>query len=264
MFRYRFLRSAAVALVLYGVLGLFVTIALIVLGATTFGEISRFQSALDTERQALVASLRTVSATVRDTSAATSEFTKSIEAARQSAGGASVLANDTAGTFRELALRMHVSIFGLQPLATVAPEFDRSADQLTQLAISLGLTRDALAQNGRDVQRVGGDLEQLQRQVEAVAASLSQPGVLSFGTQALLPFQLAFYGMCLLTLLQSAFSIVAGIALQRLARAMGSEPLFPFLTQRALPPPSGEETTRTATTSGVDARGRAPTSTRAR
>jgi hypothetical protein len=108
---------------------------------------------------------------------------------------------------------------------------------------------------------VGSDLQQLQRQVDAVAASLSQPGVLSFGTQALLPFQIAFFGMCLLVLLQSAFSIVAGIALYRLQKAMGTQPLFPFLAQPALPAPS-----RTATTSGVDgqAHGRVPTSTPAR
>jgi hypothetical protein len=255
MFRYRFLRSAAVALGLYGVFGLLVASAMLVVGASTFGEITRFQNALDTERVALVQSLRTVSATVKDTGGATTEFQRSIESARRSADDASTLANDTAGTFRELAVRMNIQIFGLQPLAGIAPQFDRSADQLTQLAISLGATRDALAQNRRDVQRVGGDLEQLQRQVDAVAASLSQPGVLSFGTQAMLPFQVAFYGMCVLVILQSAFSIVAGIALYRLQRAMGTEPLFPFLAQRALPP------ARTATTSGGVARDRAPGST---
>src|SRR5215207_7693679 len=150
MFRYRFLRTAAVALGLYGVLGLLIATAMLIVGATTFGEIARFQSALETERVALVQSLRTVSATVRDTAGATTEFQRSIESARRSADGASALANDTAGTFRELAARMNIQIFGLQPLATIAPQFDHSADQLTQLAISLGLTRDALGQNGRD------------------------------------------------------------------------------------------------------------------
>jgi hypothetical protein len=235
MFRYRFLRSAAVALGLYGVLGLCIAAAMLVVGMSTFSEITRFQTTLETERMALVDSLRTVSITVKDTAGATNDFRRSIDAAQAAADGASVLANDTAGTFRELSARMNIQIFGAQPLATIAPQFERSADQLTQLAISLGTTRDALNQNGRDVQRVSADLDQLQRQVDTVAASLSQPGVLGFGTSALLPFQVAFYGMCLLVLLQSAFSIVAGVALYRLTRAMGTQPLFPFPVQPALP-----------------------------
>ena len=69
-------------------------------------------------------------------------------------------------------------------------------------------------------------------QLDAVAASLSQPGVLGMDAQSLLPFQIAFYGMCLLVVLQSAFSIVAGIVLYRLQRALGAEPLFPHAIRR--------------------------------
>src|SRR5262249_55728852 len=97
------------------------------------------------------------------------------------------------------------------------------------LAISLGATRDALTQNGNDVQRVGRDLGQLQTQLDTVATSLEQPGDLGLDAQSLIPFQVAFYGMCLLVILQSAFSIVAGAALYRLQRALGGEPLFPHI-----------------------------------
>jgi hypothetical protein len=123
----------------------------------------------------------------------------------------------------------------LQPFAGVAPQFDRSADQLQQLAISLGSARDALGQNSTDVKRVGTDLAQLSGQLSAIADSLEQPGVLGLGTQALLPFQVAFYGLCLLVVLQSIFSIVAGLALYRLQRALGNEPLFVLPSARALP-----------------------------
>ena len=79
------------------------------------------------------------------------------------------------------------------------------------------------------MRQVGGDLNQLQTQLDAVATSLSQPGVLGLDTQSLLPFQVAFYGMCLLVILQSAFSLVAGVTLYRLSRALGAEPLFPHI-----------------------------------
>jgi hypothetical protein len=233
MFGYRFLRSAAVALGLYGLLGLCIAAAMLVVGSTTFTQVTTLQKTLESERVALVKSIRTVSGTLRDTASATTDFQRSIDNARTSADQASKLANDSAGTFRDLGVSMNtLTIFGLQPLGGMSPQFDRSADQLQQLAISLGTTREALGQNGADVARVGRDLGQLQLELDAVAASLSQPGVLGFDTQGFLPFQVAFYGMCLLVILQSAFSIVAGITLYRLQRALAGEPLFPLARSR--------------------------------
>jgi hypothetical protein len=230
MFRYRFLKSAAIALGLYGVLGLLIAAAMLVVGVSTFGQVTSLQRTLESERGALVQSIKTVSGTLRDTAGATSDFQKSIDNARGSADQASRLANDSAGTFRQMGASMAViSILGFQPLAGIAPQFTSSADQLQQMAISLGATRDALAQNTSDVGRVGTDLSNLQVQLDAVAVSLSQPGVLGLETQGLLPFQVAFYGMCLLVILQSAFAIVAGIALYRLQRSLGAEPLFPHI-----------------------------------
>jgi hypothetical protein len=239
MFGYRFLRSAAVALGAYGVLGLFISAAMLVVGTTTFGQVTRLQATLENERVALVKSIRTVSGTLHDTAGATADFKRSIDSARGAADQASRLANDSAGNFREMGISLGaISILGFQPLASVTPQFASSADQLQQLAISLGLTRDALAQNGTDIQRVGADLNLLQTQLDLVAASLSQPGVLGLDTRGMLPFQVAFYGMCLLVILQSAFSIVAGIALYRLQRALGTAALFPALGRRALPEPA--------------------------
>jgi hypothetical protein len=233
MFGYRFLRSAAVALGLYGLLGLFIAVAMLIVGSATFTQVTMLQRTLESERVALVKSIRTVSGTLHDTAAATTDFQRSIDNARISADQASKLANDSAGSFRDLGTTLKtLSIFGIQPLATLGPQFDRSADELQQLAISLGTTREALAQNRTDVQRVGNDLDQLQIELDAVAASLGQPGVLGFDAQGVLPFQVAFYGMCLLVILQSAFSIVAGIALFRLQRALGAQALFPALGGR--------------------------------
>jgi hypothetical protein len=239
MFRYRFLRSAAIALCAYGVLGLLIAAAMLVVGISTFGQVASLQRTLEAERESLVQSIRSVSGTLRDTSAATGGFQQSIDSARGAADQASQLANSSAGTFRDLGARASaVSVLGVQPLAGLAPDFNTSADQLQQLAITLGTTRDALSQNGQDVGRVGSDLSQLQAQLDRVATSLDQPGVLGMDARSLLPFQVAFYGMCLLVILQSAFSIVAGAVLYRLQRALGGEPLFPHI-----------KTVRTATTS---------------
>jgi uncharacterized phage infection (PIP) family protein YhgE len=230
MFRYRFLRSAALALVAYGILGLAIATAMLVVGISTFSQVAALQRTLESERSSLVQSIKTVSATLHDTAGATTNFQQSIAQARAAADQASSLANSSAGTFRQLGAEAGaINVFGVQPLSGVAPQFSTSADQLQQLAISLGSARDALSQNGGDVGRVGGDLNQLQGQLESVATSLSQPGVLGLDAQSLLPFQVAFYGMCLLVILQSAFSIAAGVALYRLSQALGADALFPHI-----------------------------------
>jgi uncharacterized phage infection (PIP) family protein YhgE len=254
MFRARFLRSAAVALVVYGALGLVITLAMLVVGISTFGQVALLRSNLDSERLALVQSMRTVSATLRDTSGATGDFQRSIENARGAADRASELANNSAGTFRQLGDDLGaITILGVAPLASAQPQLDQTADQLQQLAITMGSTRDALAQNRADVGRVGADLSLLQAQLDAMASTLNQPGILGLDPQAMLPFQVAFYAMCLLVILQSVFAIVAGIALYRLQRALGAtEPLFQFDNWR-----SG---LRTATTTDGDAHDRVRTS----
>jgi hypothetical protein len=240
MFRLGFLRTAAIALEVYGVLGLFITAAMVVVGYSTFSQVTTLQRGLEGERASLVQSIRTVSTTLADTANSTANFQRSIDGARTSADSASSLANQSAGTFRQLGQSLNLTIFGLQPLAGLAPQFDQSADQMQQLAISLGNTRDSLAQNVSDVRRVGGDLQQLQRQLDVVASALEQPGLLG-ASQQLLPFQIAFYGMCLLVFMQSLFAVVAGAALFRLQRALGSQALFPHLERRpALTPAAAE------------------------
>jgi hypothetical protein len=230
MVGYRFLRSAAVALCAYGILGLFIAAAMLAVGISTFSRVAALQKTLEDERTSLVANIRTVSATLHDTSGATSGFQQSIDKARAAADQASQLANTSAGSFRDLGTNLAaISVLGIQPLSSIAPQFTASADQLQQLAISLGTTRDSLSQNSADVQRVGSDLDKLQTQLDAVATSLDQPGVLGLDPQGLVPFEVAFYGMCLLVVVQSAFSIVAGVALYRLQRALGGEPLFPHI-----------------------------------
>jgi hypothetical protein len=255
MFGSRTLRTAAIALVLYGILGLCTAVAMVVVGSITFSRVATLQASLERERGNLVTALHTAASMLGNTANVTGSFQGSIDGARSSADTASRLANDTAGTFREMAGNMNVSFLGLQPLVGLAPQFTHGADQLQQLAISLGSTRDALAANKSNIQNVTTDLRLLQAQIDAVATSLEQPGVLGLDSQTLVPFQIAVLGICLLVVLQSAFSIVAGIALYRVQRALGSEYLFPLLARPPLPPASPPLRTATTTVATDDERG---------
>ena len=82
MFSYRFLRLAAVALWLYGLLGVVVVAAMLMVGFSAFEQVTSLQKTFETQRTAVVQSVRGMSGTLRDTASATSDFQHSIESAR--------------------------------------------------------------------------------------------------------------------------------------------------------------------------------------
>lgn len=218
MSRAAFGRLAGLALVLYGILGLFVALAVVIVGTIVFERVQDLAHQLDAERVAVANSLQTAANTVHDTSAGVGSFQQTIGGAQQAADQSSQLAFNTGVSFRQMADQMNVQVFGIQPFASVIPQFQQSADQLTQLAITLGDTRDSLKQSSANVQQTATDLNQLESQLRGMSSTLQ--GATAYGAmgQQLLPFQVAFYGMCLLVALQSLFSIIAGFALMRLTQ----------------------------------------------
>lgn len=215
MRRSSLVRTAALALVLYGVLGFFVGGAMALVGWASFAQVQELQRTLDRERASLAQSLRTVSRTLGNTAGATSDFQRSLDGARDAAGTAADLAVSTGSSFRGIAQALNIQIFGLQPFAGLVPQFAQSADQLDQLSTTLATTRDSLNQNREDVRRVGADLAEVQVQVNGLATTLDRSASLVTPAEQLLPFQVAFYGMSLLFALQSLFSLLAGLALVR-------------------------------------------------
>lgn len=200
-------------MLLYGVLGLLVSIALLAVGHSTFDRIHQFSVALDSERAAVASSVSTVSSTLADTTSGTAGVRTSLESARDAADAASQLAAQTASTFQATAQGLNVEVFGVQPFAQVVPQFDTSATDLQQLSGILGNTRDALSANDQQVAQIGTDLSQLQQQLNAMSTTLNDATAFGDIGQTLVPFEVAFYGVCLLLILQSLFGIALGLAL---------------------------------------------------
>jgi hypothetical protein len=217
------LRLAALACCVYAVVAVVTAGALGVVGFTTAQRLAVVAESFEVQRDNLVQAMRTASAALRSSATATGNFRSSIDAASGAVDQASLLANDSAGTFRDLAAQLRaLVVFGVQPLGGVAPQFDTSADQLQSLAISLGKTRDALGSNGSNVARVSGDLSQLQAQLDTMAASLDEPGTVGIDARDVLVLQLAFGGLVVLIGLQALGTLVLGIALWRMAGHVGN------------------------------------------
>ena len=198
-------RRLAWGLIAYGVVGLVVVVGGAIVGLQAAGRVERMASAAD---DALVAA-------ARSTRAAATSFTSidgSLANAQLSADQAAVLADEASGTLDALAASMRLSIFGSQPLLPMAAEFETSADQAAELAVTLESVGGSLDATRGDAADIGLELESLAGELEAVRSADSEAG-------AAAPIGL-FIGLLLAWLAVPAVAaLVFGVSLLRGSRA---------------------------------------------
>ncbi|MDQ3870807.1 MAG: hypothetical protein M3301_04220, partial [Chloroflexota bacterium] len=151
-------RWAPLGLVTYGVVGLAILAAALILVSGPLEQVGALGNTAETQRAALVRSLRSTSRTLADASGAFSGFGESLAQARRSTGRAADLSRDVSSTMSGLAGAMSVTIFGVQPLADLTPGFERAAAQLRELGTDLDGIGAATARNVNDVERTRGNL----------------------------------------------------------------------------------------------------------
>jgi hypothetical protein len=161
-------RGLAWGLIVYGVLG----IALVASGASIgLGLAERIE-------ELATAAEGTLSAAAESTRAAADSFTSvdgSLEQANASATQAAALSREASATLGSLANAMSISILGAQPLLPLADDFNTSADQAEALAGTLDGVATSLGDTQTDVAVIGGELEELSRQIETLQ-SAATPG----------------------------------------------------------------------------------------
>lgn len=162
-------RRLAWGLIVYGLVGLGLVIGGALIGLQAAGRVERLASAAD---GALVAA-------ARSTRAAAESFTGidgSLASARLSADQAATLAGEASGTLDALASSMRLSIFGSQPLLPLATEFETSADQAAELALTLESVGGSLDATREDAGEIGVELESLGRELDALRSADPQAG----------------------------------------------------------------------------------------
>ena len=193
-------------LIVYGVLGLLLVIGGAVVGLDAAGRV---------ERLAITAG-GTLDAAARSTRAAAQSFTSidsSLSEAGASADAAAVLAREAGATLDSLALAMRLSVFGAQPLISLADEFATSADQAVDLADQLDSVGGSLGETRTDVAVIGVELETLSRELEALEGS---------GDESAPPLRLMIGLLVAWLAVPAAGAIMFGLALLR-----GTRPLPP-------------------------------------
>ena len=207
------LRVAGVGLVLYGLLGF----ALIFIGYRlideTFVQIEALQSSLAGQRAALVGTLRSADRALADTGTTFDNFAQTLGQARQSAEQGAETARQTSETIRQIGDAMQLQVFGIQPFGQLSGGFYQASEQMVVLGTDLDATGAAMSQNVRDVGSAKQNMQDMRRQVEALARAFETTPLLGGPPESLRPFRLATYGLLLWLACQAIVSIAIGVAL---------------------------------------------------
>jgi hypothetical protein len=133
----------------------------------------RQSSATLTSQQArLVESMRGVAVGVDDASQAAGGLSRSTTQVRNSVTDATRTANELAATFDRLSEGTQVTLFGVRPLEQLTEPFKTNARDFRQLGVSLEQTSTSLADNVREMTRVGDDLRSIQAQIKVTASDV--------------------------------------------------------------------------------------------
>ena len=178
-------------LVAYGLMGLGILVGGAMLINGPLDQLSQTTGSLEEQRTLLVRSLRSTSQTFGDAADGMTGFDESLVQARQSTARAAVLARDVSGTMSELARAMSISIFGTQPLISLAASFERAGQQLNTLGDDIEAMGTALERNAADGRVTRRNLEGLQDEVEDLAVSVEETELPKVPTDAISAVRIA-------------------------------------------------------------------------
>jgi hypothetical protein len=208
-------RWAGVGLALYGLLGLLVVGGTALALAPQMEQLGSLGGNLETQRTSLALTLRDTSTTLEGAAGGFAGFEQSLAQARLSTDHAAALARDVSGTMAGIGQAMRVTIFGLQPLAELAPQFERAGAQLQQLGGDLDGIGAAMSRNVGDVQRARADLTRVQRQVEKLAIAAETARIPAGTAGDLMAIRLGAYALAAWLGGLALACVFAGVALWR-------------------------------------------------
>jgi hypothetical protein len=185
---------------------------------------------LEGQRRQLVRLLDASNSALADARAAAANADGSLVAAGAAASSAGGFMTELSGTMSELAGSLRISIFGSQPFAAAADDFERVAASAAQVAIDLERAGTAVRLGGEDMATLAAELETVEAEVVRMRDGVS--GLLDTrGWQVMATIVIAWLGVPALV------SFLVGFRWWRQARRGRG-------ARRSVPAP--ERTTRTA------------------
>lgn len=163
-----------VALIIYGAVGLTATLYGYSLVREAFGSARELGVLAPTEKGRALRGLQSISATLDDAAAASSNMSASFRESGASLTTASEVATEVAAAFREVARASSFQVLGVQPLREVAVPFQSSSERLDDLSEDLARTSTAVAGNAADMQRLSASFSRLRVEIENLSQTVSR------------------------------------------------------------------------------------------
>jgi hypothetical protein len=173
----------------------------------------RTSATVATQQARLVASVRGVAVGVDDAAQAIAGMSRSTTRARDAVVDATRASNQLASTFEGLSQASRVTVFGIRPLEGLAEPFSSNADDFGRLGASLAETADSLADNARDVTRVGDNLRSIDGRLTAAAAEVEALQSARLIQQGLAGLELGSRLLMGLIFFEATLSALTGLAL---------------------------------------------------
>lgn len=210
------LRLIGLVVAAYGLVGLllFVTVAIAINGPLERAH--RLSVTVDEQREALVATMEQARATLVDMSVGVGGVDESLASAQAATDRASTISTSLATSMFGLRDSMSISIFGTQPLASLAAGFDTSGQQLSTLATDLTTISTSLQANRGAVETSSASLGKLAVSLAELRVLVRDSPDVEISTASLDAVRLAVYAICGWLAVLALGCVVGGLYLVRL------------------------------------------------
>ena len=157
-------RRLGLALMVYGAVGLAILALVLAFVAGWIGG-DGASLGLDEGRDQVVRLLDASEDALADAEQASRNADLSLVEAADAASSAGGFMNELSGTMRELAGSLRISIFGSQPFAAAADDFDRVSSSAASVATDLQAAATAVRLGGEDLSNLASELKTMQDEV---------------------------------------------------------------------------------------------------
>jgi hypothetical protein len=200
----------------YGIVGLVLFVAV---AAAINGPLERARGltlSLDEERAGLVATMEQARATLVDMSLGVGGVDDSLANAQAATDRASTISTSLAASMFGLRDAMSITIFGTQPLASLATGFDTSGQQLSALATDLTTISTSLEANRSAVETSSASLGKLAVSLAELRVLVRDSPDVAISTASLDAVRLAVYAICGWLAVLALGCVIGGVYLFRL------------------------------------------------
>lgn len=190
------LRLLGLVVAAYGVLGLLLFVAVAVAVNGPLERAHALSVTVDEQREGLVETMEQARATLVDMSLGVGGVDESLANAQAATDRASTISTSLASSMFDLRDSMSISIFGAQPLASLAAGFDTSGQQLSALATDLATISSSLETNRGAVETSSASLSKLAVSLAELRVLVRDSPDVEISTASLDTIRLAVYAIC--------------------------------------------------------------------